>query len=110
MATMITPANITIDLAGDGALVAAAFTSHECAYCLSPIGSGQRWVREKICEPSTDNGPRYRRYHADLFAGEELSCWEKRVMELEIARTGPNCPPYYVNGDGQPARALMTNS
>ena len=87
MATTITPANVTIDPAADGALVAAAFTSHECAYCLSPIASEQRWVREKIYEPSTGNGPRYRRYHADLFADEELSCWEKRVMELEIART-----------------------
>ena len=86
-ATIITPANVTIDPAADGALVAAAFTSHECAYCLSPIVSEQRWVREKIYEPSTGNGPRYRRYHADLFADEELSCWEKRVMELEIART-----------------------
>ena len=86
MATMITPANITIDLAGDGALVAAAFTSHECAYCLSPIVSEQRWVREKIYEPPTDNGPHYRRYHADLFVDEELSCSEKHQMELETAR------------------------
>jgi hypothetical protein len=43
MATIITPANVTIDPAADGALVAAAFTSHECAYCLSPIVSEQRW-------------------------------------------------------------------
>lgn len=87
MATIITPANVTIDPPADGALVAAAFTSHECVYCLSPIVSGQRWVREKIYEPSTSNGPRYRRYHADLFAEEELSCWEKHELELEFART-----------------------
>ncbi len=87
MATFITPANVTIDLALEGGLVDAAFTSHECAYCLSSIVSGQQWVRQKIYEPSADNGPRYRRYHADLFAGEELSCWEKRALELEIART-----------------------
>jgi hypothetical protein len=88
MATIITPANASIDLAAHGALVAAAaFISHECAYCLSPIVSEQRWVREKIYEPSTGNGPRYRRYHADLFADEELSCWDKRMMELEMART-----------------------
>ncbi len=87
MATIITLANLTINPAADGALVAAAFASHECAYCLSPIGSGERWVREKIYEPSNDNGPRYRRYHADLFSDEELSCWEKRVMELEVTRT-----------------------
>ena len=87
MATLITRVNVTIDPAPDGALVAAAFTSHECAYCLSSIVSGQRWVREKIYEPSADNGARYRRYHADLFGDEELSCWEKHVWELEISRT-----------------------
>jgi len=107
MATIITPANVTIDPAADGALVAAAFTSHECAYCLSPIVSEQRWVREKIYEPSTGNGPRYRRYHADLFADEELSCWEKRVMELEIARTARTAVRVHVNGDGHPGHALI---
>jgi hypothetical protein len=87
MAAIITPANRAIDPAAAGAFVAAAFASHECAYCLSPIVSGQRWVREKIYEPSVGNGPCYRRYHADLFANEELSCWEKHAMELETART-----------------------
>ena len=24
---------------------------HQCAYCRSPIASGERWVREKIYEP-----------------------------------------------------------
>ena len=75
------------NLAADGALIATAFTSHECAYCLSPIVSGQRWVREKIYEPSPAKDPRYRRYHADLFVEQELSCWEKHEMELELART-----------------------
>ena len=60
----------------------------ECAYCLSPIASGQRWVRLKIYEPaSTGNSLRYHRYHADLFAGEVASCWEKYQMQQEIART-----------------------
>ena len=45
------------------------------------------WVREKIYEPFTASGPRYHRYHADLFAGEEVSCWEKHLMAQEIART-----------------------
>lgn len=75
------------DPAADGALIAAAFTPHECAYCRWPIASGQRWVRAKIYEPFTANGPRYRRYHSDLFDGEELSCWEKHEMERENART-----------------------
>jgi hypothetical protein len=61
----------------DQALVVAASGQHDCAYCGSPIISGERWVREKIYEPFTANGPRYHRYHADLFAGQELSCWEK---------------------------------
>ena len=30
------------------------------------------------------NGPNYFPYHADLFAGEEISCWEKHQMELEM--------------------------
>jgi len=60
----------------------------ECAYCRTTIASGDRWVREKIYE-ATPNGdsPRYSRYHADLFTHEELSCWEKHQMELDIART-----------------------
>ena len=61
---------------------------HECAYCRSPIASGQRWVREKIYEPTlVGQDARYRRYHADLFAGEEVSCWEKHQIEEDIART-----------------------
>jgi hypothetical protein len=86
MASIITPSNGTIDPAADGALVAAVITSHECAYCRSLILSGQRWVREKIYEPFPDDGLHYRRYHADLFVDEELSCWEKHEMALEIAR------------------------
>ncbi len=29
---------------------------------------------------------RYRRYHADLFDGQEVSCWEKHLVEQEIVR------------------------
>ena len=62
--------------------------SHECAYCRSPIASGERWVREKIYQPTLVGGdPRYRRYHADLFSADELSCWEKHQLELEMLRT-----------------------
>lgn len=85
MASMIMPANV--DPARNGALVAAAFTQYECSYCRAPIPTGERWVREKIYEPFTSHDPRYRRYHADLFEGEELSCWEKHEMELDTART-----------------------
>jgi len=60
----------------------------QCAYCESPIGPEDRWVREKIYESAPNgNGPNYFRYHADLFTQEELSCWEKHLMELEIVRT-----------------------
>jgi hypothetical protein len=63
-------------------------STHECAYCRSLIASGERWVREKIYEPTlVGRGPRYRRYHADLFVAEGLSCWEKHQLELESART-----------------------
>ena len=87
MASMITPANGITGAVADGALVAAAFTSHECAYCRSAIVAGEPWVREKTYEPFAGNAPRYQRYHADLFAGEELSCWEKHEMERDPART-----------------------
>jgi len=59
----------------------------ECGYCKSSIVSGQRWVREKIYDPAL-NGlePGYHRYHAEPFAGQEESCWEKHQMEQEPAR------------------------
>jgi hypothetical protein len=86
MASILTPINGAIDPPADGTLAAAVIIPHECAYCRSLIVAGQRWVREKIYEASAENGPHYRRYHADLFADEELSCWEKSEIELEIAR------------------------
>jgi len=62
-------------------------STHLCAHCQSPIEPGQRWVREKVYEPTLQGyGPSYRRYHADLFEGQEISCWEKHQMELETAR------------------------
>jgi hypothetical protein len=61
----------------------AAFNPHQCAHCRTPIGLGERWVREKIYEPSAADGPRYQRYHADLSAGDELSCWEKHQLQRE---------------------------
>jgi hypothetical protein len=62
--------------------------TNQCAYCRSSILSGQRWVREKTYNPSLDGqDASYVRYHAELFAGEEASCWEKHLMEQEIART-----------------------
>jgi hypothetical protein len=58
-----------------------------CAYCGSPIDEEQRWVREKIFEPAFFGlDPTYLRYHAELFAGQELSCWEKHEMETENSR------------------------
>ena len=63
------------------------FYSYQCSYCRWPIDPGTRWVRQKIYEP-TLNGrePRYHRYHADLFDGQAVSCWEKHLLEQEIAR------------------------
>jgi hypothetical protein len=87
MASIVTPPSTINEQTPHGALIAFASTPHECAYCRSLIASGQRWVREKIYEPFADNGPHYRRYHADLFAGEGLCCWEKHELELEIVRT-----------------------
>ena len=62
--------------------------SHECAYCRSSIASGQRQRgSSRKSSPVPIDGPHYLRYHAELFAGAEVSCWEKHQMELEIART-----------------------
>jgi len=45
--------------------------------------------RERIYEPAlVGRDPRYQRYHADLFTGDEISCWEKHQVELEISRAG----------------------
>ena len=61
----------------------------KCAYCGSPIDPEQRWVREKIYEPLlVDGAPNYRRYHVELFDGQELSCWEQYRMETELHRIG----------------------
>jgi hypothetical protein len=58
-----------------------------CDYCQSPIETGQRWVREKIYDPQpTSEIPAYRQFHAEGFAKLDLSCWEKRELEKEMAR------------------------
>jgi hypothetical protein len=38
-------------------------------------------------ESTLGQDPRHHRFHADLFTGEELSCWEKHQMEQDIALT-----------------------
>jgi hypothetical protein len=59
-----------------------------CDYCQCSIVEGQRWVREKIYDPRCTNGDAaYRHFHAEVFGGEEVSCWEKYGTEREIART-----------------------
>jgi hypothetical protein len=58
-----------------------------CAHCAAEIEAGQRWVREKVYEPAlAGREPRYRRYHAELFDGQKLSCWETRLLQLDSAR------------------------
>jgi hypothetical protein len=66
-------------------------SANQCAYCRAAILPGQRWVREKIYDPALKGrDASYHRYHAELFAGQEGSCWEKRQMEQEITRTTAN--------------------
>ena len=64
------------------------YNAHDCDYCCSSIDFGQRWVREKIYDPASQNGrePSYRRYHAEVFSGEQLSCWEKHQLQQEKVR------------------------
>jgi len=58
-----------------------------CNYCQHSIIDGQRWVREKIYDPRlTAQDPAYLHFHAELFDGQEVSCWERHSMEREIAR------------------------
>jgi hypothetical protein len=60
---------------------------NKCAYCGAPIEAEQRWVREKVYQPALNgHEPTYRRYHAELFGEEDLSCWEKHQMQVENAR------------------------
>ena len=58
-----------------------------CAHCAAEIEVEQRWVREKVYEPALDGRePRYRRYHAELFDGQELSCWERHLLRADRDR------------------------
>jgi hypothetical protein len=42
---------------------------------------------KRLHDPSRNGGDAsYRRYHAELFPGQEVSCWEKHQMEQKIAR------------------------
>jgi len=66
----------------------AAYDVKSCDYCQSSIAADERWVREKIYNPRSNNqDPTYRHFHAEPFGGREVSCWEKHQMEREIART-----------------------
>jgi hypothetical protein len=47
----------------------------QCDYCRASIGSGQRWVREKIYDlVHHDQDSSYCRYHAEPFSVHEASC------------------------------------
>jgi hypothetical protein len=64
-----------------------ASCSNICAHCAAEIVAGERWVREKVYEPAlAGREPRYRRYHAELFDGQELSCWERHLLQQGSAR------------------------
>ena len=58
-----------------------------CAHCGEEIETGQRWVREKIYQPAfARREPQYHRYHAELFEGQELSCWERHLLEADSGK------------------------
>lgn len=59
-----------------------------CNYCQQSIAVGQRWVREKVYDPQArGTDATYRHFHAESFESQEASCWERHLMEREIART-----------------------
>jgi len=58
-----------------------------CTNCGAEIETGQRWVREKVYEPAlAGRQPQYRRYHAELSDGQELSCWERHLLQADSGR------------------------
>jgi hypothetical protein len=58
-----------------------------CAHCSAEIEAEQRWVREKVYEPALDGRvPRYHRYHAEPFDGQELSCWQRHLLQADRDR------------------------
>lgn len=58
-----------------------------CDFCHASIVEGQRWVRQKVYKPgSNDEDPSFRHYHADVFDGQTESCWEKQI-ERALTRT-----------------------
>jgi hypothetical protein len=64
------------------------YFASQCDYCRSSIDSGQRWVREKIYDSALNSHePSYHCFHAEPFAGQDVSCWEKHEMERELVRT-----------------------
>jgi NMD protein affecting ribosome stability and mRNA decay len=55
-----------------------------CTHCGAEIETGQRWVREKVYEAAlAGRQPQYRRYHAELSDGQELSCWERHLIQAD---------------------------
>jgi hypothetical protein len=62
--------------------------ANQCEYCRSSIVPGQKWVREKIYDDALNGrDPSYHRYHAEIFATQRESCWEKQQLERETVRT-----------------------
>lgn len=58
-----------------------------CVHCGGEIEAGQRWVREKAYERALAGcEPRYHRYHTELFDGQELSCWERHLLQANSGR------------------------
>ena len=58
-----------------------------CTHCGAEIETGQRWVREKVYEAAlAGRQPQYRRYHAEVSDGQELSCWERHLIQADSGR------------------------
>ena len=65
----------------------SSYISGQCSYCRAWIATGERWVREKVFGTEfAGGGVAYEWYHADVFAGQERSCWEKHELERETVR------------------------
>ena len=61
--------------------------ANTCTHCGAEIETGQRWVREKVYEAAlAGRQPQYRCYHAELSDGQELSCWERHLIQADSGR------------------------
>lgn len=65
----------------------------KCKFCGGEIRDDHRWVRRKI--PGTgDVFPEYHYFHITIMAGNEYSCYERKLMQEAGFETTPQIQPH----------------